>query len=204
MFSKPVIVSSEISTTGENSISIIVQAVGGNKITNWSYSNTNVIPNEWRTYSKGSTMVSATVSAFNDKDYYIWFKDEKGNITGQKVFTAKNLPAPSTNTNSHTNTNTSTHSGTETTDIMYGDLNKNKKIDIGDLLKLKRHIAQANDKSVAQKHSDWKLISEEITIGDVNNNGKIDLGDVLKITRFIAANNSAEVKDKHPDWAKLK
>lgn len=205
MFSKPVIVSSEISTTGENSISIIVQAVGGNKITNWSYSNTNVIPNDWRAYSNGSTMVSATVSAFNDKDYYIWFKDEKGNVTGQKVFTAKNSPAPSTNiTTNNNNNNTSTDSGTETTDIMYGDLNKNKKIDIGDLLKLKRHIAQANDKSVAQKHSDWKLSSEEITIGDVNNNGKIDLGDVLKITRFIAANNSAEVKDKHPDWAKLK
>ena len=30
-------------------------------------------------------------------------------------------------------------SGTGTTNIMYGDLNKNKKIDIGDLLKLKRH-----------------------------------------------------------------
>lgn len=201
-FSKPVIVSSEISTTGENSISIIVRAVGGNKITNWSYSNTNVIPNDWRVYSNGSTMVSATVLAYNDKDYYIWFKDEKGNITGQKVFTATNLPVPSTNTT--TNNNTSTESGTETADIIYGDLNNNKKIDIGDLLKLKRHIAQANDKSVAQKHSDWKLSSEEITIGDVNNNGKIDLGDVLKITRFIAANNSAEVKDKHPDWAKLK
>ena len=224
-FSKPVIVSSEISTTGENSISIIVRAVDGNKITNWSYSNTNVIPNDWRAYSNGSTMVSATVLAYNDKDYYIWFKDEKGNVTGQKVFTAKNSPAPSINTNTNTNTdtntstntstntntntytntntNTSTESGTETTDIMYGDLNKNKKIDIGDLLKLKRHIAQSNDKSVAQKHSDWKLNSEEITIGDVNNNGRIDIGDILKIQRYMAAQNSAEVKAKHPDWAKL-
>ena len=229
-FSKPLIVSSKITTSGENSISITVQAIGGNRITNWSYSNTNVIPNDWRAYSNGSTTVSATLSAYNDKDYYIWFKDEKGNVTGQKVFTAKNSPAPSTNTttnnttantstnttidnttnnntttntSSNSTTNTSTESGTETADIIYGDLNKNKKIDIGDLLKLKRHIAQANDKSVAQKHPNWKLSSSEITIGDVNKNGRIDIGDILKIQRYIAAQNSAEVKAKHPDWAKL-
>lgn len=210
MFKKPVIVAPEITTTGENGIKIVMHAICGNKITNWSQSNTNIEPNNWRTYSKGSTTVSATLSGYDYNDYYVWFKDEKGNVTGQKVYTAKKSTDTSTNisTNTNNNTNTSTNTTTEPTidtpSIMYGDLNNNKIIDIGDLLKLKRHIAQANDKSVAQKHPDWKLNNKQISIGDVNSNNIIDIGDILKIQRYIAAQNSKTIRLKHPSWAKLK
>ena len=187
MFKTPVIVSPEITSTGGNGIKIVMHAICCNKITNWAQSNTNVEPNNWRTYNNGSTTVSATLSGYDDTDYYIWFKDEKGNVTGQKVYTAKKTTEPTTDTS-----------------IMYGDLNNNKIIDIGDLLKLKRYIAQANDKSVAQKHPDWNLNSKQISIGDINSNNVIDIGDILKIQRYIATQNSEAVRLKHPSWAKLK
>ena len=223
-FSKPVISSIEVNQNENNPdmVDITTYAVCGNPITYRAFTNTNKEPDieEWKQPKNGpGNMITFSITAPFDKDWYLWLKDEKGNIVHEKIYTAKasEIPDPSTNTNTNTNTatntntnsntntntNTSTESGTETTDIMYGDLNKNKKIDIGDLLKLKRHIAQSNDKTVAQKHSDWKLSSEEITIGDVNNNGRIDIGDILKIQRYMAAQNSTEVKANHPDWAKL-
>ena len=225
-FSKPVIASINVKQNENNPemIDITTYVVCGNLITYRAYTNIDKEPNidEWKQPKNGSgKMMPFTLTTYSDNDKYIWLKDEKGNIVHEKIYTAKAQETPdsstntttntntetdtntSTNTSTNTNINTSTESGTETTDIMYGDVNKNKKIDIGDLLKLKRHIAQSNDKYVAQKHSDWKLSSEEITIGDVNNNGRIDIGDILKIQRYIAAQNSAEVKAKHPDWAKL-
>lgn len=218
-FSKPVISSIEANQNKNNPdmVDIITYATCGNLITHRAFTNTNKEPalDEWKQPKNGpGKTISFTLTAPSDKDWYLWIKDEKGNIIHKQIYIAKfsqdSTSNTSTNTNSITNTNTnantntSTESGTETTDTMYGDLNKNKRIDIGDLLKLKRHIAQENDKSVAQKYSDWKLSNEEITIGDVNNNGRIDIGDILKIQRYIAAQNSAEVKAKHPDWAKLK
>lgn len=81
-----------------------------------------------------------------------------------------------------------------------GDMNENNGIDLGDILALLRHIAQANSQNVHQKHPQWELNKQMILIGDVNKNGTIDLGDVLKLRRFIAAKNSASVATKHPSW----
>ena len=84
-----------------------------------------------------------------------------------------------------------------------GDVNENNKIDIGDILLLKRHLAYTNSTSIANKHLNWKLSDEKIQIGDLNNNGKIDIGDILKLQRYISASNSKEVAEKHKDWLNL-
>ena len=86
---------------------------------------------------------------------------------------------------------------------MYGDMNLNKIIDSGDILKLQRHIAVEQNKSLLQSHSNWMLTPELIKMGDLNRNNKIDIGDVLKIRRYIATQQSEKIKEKHPDWAIL-
>ena len=84
-----------------------------------------------------------------------------------------------------------------------GDVNENNKIDIGDILLIKRHMAYTNSTIVANKHTDWKLSDEKTKIGDINKNGKIDIGDILKLQRYISASNSKEVAQKHKDWLNL-
>lgn len=84
-----------------------------------------------------------------------------------------------------------------------GDTNGNDKIDIGDILMIRRHIAQENSDEVVTKHPNWKIYDPLIEIGDVNKNGKIDVGDILKLQRYIAATNSNEIAEKHPEWLKL-
>ena len=84
------------------------------------------------------------------------------------------------------------------------DLNENNMIDIGDLILLLRHMAQANSNKVLQKHPGWKLSDKKVTIGDINKNGTIDIGDILKVRRYMAASASQKVADKHPDWLNLK
>ena len=84
-----------------------------------------------------------------------------------------------------------------------GELNKNNQIDIGDILLLLRHIAQANSEKVLQKHPQWKLENKDVIIGDINRNNKIDIGDVLKLQRYMAAKANESVADKHPDWLNI-
>ena len=84
-----------------------------------------------------------------------------------------------------------------------GDVNENSKIDIGDILLIKRHMAYTNSTIVANKHTDWKLSDEKTKIGDINKNGKIDIGDILKLQRYISASNSKEVAEKHKEWLNL-
>ena len=84
-----------------------------------------------------------------------------------------------------------------------GDVNESNKIDIGDILLLKRQMAYTNSTIVANKHTDWKLSDEKTTIGDINKNGKIDIGDILKLQRYISASNSKQVAEKHKDWLNL-
>ena len=83
------------------------------------------------------------------------------------------------------------------------DLNENNMIDIGDLLLLLRHMAQANSGKVQSKHPQWKLSDQKVLIGDINKNGTIDIGDVLKVRRYMAAKASQKVADKHPDWLNI-
>lgn len=84
-----------------------------------------------------------------------------------------------------------------------GDMNENDGIDLGDILVLLRHMAQANSQDVQQRHPQWELNDEMIMIGDVNQNGTIDLGDILKLRRFMAASNSDSVAAAHPSWLTL-
>lgn len=84
-----------------------------------------------------------------------------------------------------------------------GDLNKNGKIDVGDILKMQRHIATQSSKTTLKKHPDWVLSDELIQLGDVNRNGKIDVGDILKLQRYLAACADRNVAKKHPEWLEL-
>lgn len=181
MFSKPVITSIEVTNTKENEIEIKASAVCSNKIINWAYTNTENTPesnDQWRTFKNGGgTEVNVTLSTFKDKDYYLWFKDEKGNITCKKAYSIN---------------------------ISYGDLNDDGKIGIGDVLIMQRHIAAKNSEAVRLKHSKWILDEAHILIGDVNDNKSIDMGDILKLQRYIAAENSETIKQSHPDWIKLR
>ena len=90
-----------------------------------------------------------------------------------------------------------------TIEYLKSDLNENNQIDIGDLLLLLRHIAQANSEKVQSIHPQWKLSNQKIVIGDINKNGTIDIGDVLKLRRYMAAKASQKVADKHPDWLNI-
>ena len=81
-----------------------------------------------------------------------------------------------------------------------GDLNDNGQLDSGDIMKIYRHLAQANSVETATKHPEWKLNDEKIIQGDLNKNGQIDMGDAIKIQRYMAANNNPDVAKKHPEW----
>lgn len=84
-----------------------------------------------------------------------------------------------------------------------GDINKNGKIDVGDILKMQRHIATQSSNATLKKHPDWVLSDELIQLGDVNRNGKIDVGDILKLQRYLAACADKNVANKHPEWLEL-
>ena len=81
-----------------------------------------------------------------------------------------------------------------------GDLNDNGQLDSGDIMKIYRHLAQANSVETGTKHPEWKLSDEKIIQGDLNKNGQIDMGDAIKIQRYMAANNNPDVAKKHPEW----
>ena len=81
-----------------------------------------------------------------------------------------------------------------------GDVNNSGSIDIGDVLKVQRHITAKNTASVAKAHPNWVLSNKEILIGDLNGNGVIDVVDLLRLRRHISAKNSSDVAKKHPDW----
>ena len=180
MFRKPVITSVEVTDIGENKIKIEASAVDSNKITNWAYTNSEIAPeseDEWRTFENGKETVNITLQTFNDKNCYLWFKDEKGNITSKKAYSIN---------------------------ILYGDVNDNGKIDIGDVLAMQRHIAAKNTESVRLKHSTWILDEKHILIGDINDNKFIDTGDIMSIKRYKAAQDSERVRIKHPEWLELR
>ena len=84
-----------------------------------------------------------------------------------------------------------------------GDVTQDGVVNIGDLLKLKQHIAYEQSETTKTNHPNWKLDEEKVLIGDVNKNGKIDVGDILKLRRYIAASTSKEIAERHSDWLKL-
>ena len=78
-----------------------------------------------------------------------------------------------------------------------GDIDGNGPVNLMDLLKLRRHIA--NQKRT-QKITEWELSEEEQERADVHENGEIDLIDILVLRRYIAASKSETVKQNHPGW----
>ena len=62
--------------------------------------------------------------------------------------------------------------------IQIGDINGDKKIDITDLLLLKRHIISGNKE-------EWKLTGEKLQAGDINEDGEVNITDMLLLKRKI-------------------
>ena len=80
-----------------------------------------------------------------------------------------------------------------------GDIDGNVPVNLMDLLKLRRYIA---NKKRTQKITEWELSEEEKSRADVHEEGKeeINLMDVLVLRRYIAADKSETVKQNHPNW----
>ena len=71
-----------------------------------------------------------------------------------------------------------------TTDVIGGRmylLYKNKKIDITDIMILKRHI-------IAGSKENWKLKGEKLQIADINEDGQVNITDMILLKREIIEN----------------
>ena len=93
---------------------------------------------------------------------YIWVKDS----TGHTVKTTLNV-------------------------YLLGDVDGNGTVNITDVLKLRRYIANS---------SKWNLSDIEKTRADVNQDGQWNVTDVLKLRRYIAASSNSSIANKHHDW----
>lgn len=85
-------------------------------------------------------------------------------------------------------------------EVIYGDINNDKKIDTVDLLKLLRYVAMQN---VGKHKDEWDLTEGEKRVADVNKDGKIDTMDILKMKRYIAASKSTNIAKKHLEWLEI-
>ena len=137
-------------------------------IAGYNITSTATQPTTWLTEYTQTPMsnvriVNKTFSTVGDQ--YIWVKDDEGKVT--KVL----LKVKS--------------------DILLGDIDGNGTINLTDVLKLRRYIANSTK---------WSLTDEEKTRADVNKDEKINLSDVLKLRRYLAAQSNASIKTKHPDW----
>ena len=66
-------------------------------------------------------------------------------------------------------------------EITIGDINQDGKIDVTDLLMLKRHL-------VAGNRDNWKLTGDSLSSADMNENGTVDITDMLMLKRVIVEN----------------
>ena len=66
-------------------------------------------------------------------------------------------------------------------EITIGDINQDGKIDVTDLLMLKRHLVAGNRDS-------WKLTGDNLSSADMNENGTVDITDMLMLKRVIVEN----------------
>ena len=97
---------------------------------------------------------------------YIWVKDSGGKVT-KELLVVKG------------------------SDELLGDVDGNGTINLTDVLKLRRYLANSTK---------WSLTDAEKTRADVNKDEKINLSDVLKLRRYLAAQSNSSIKTKHPDW----
>jgi hypothetical protein len=70
-----------------------------------------------------------------------------------------------------------------------GDVNNDGKIDLTDLLVLKRHL-------VAGSKTEWKLTGENLVLADINKDGKVDITDIVLLKRHLVAGNNEAWKIK--------
>ena len=75
--------------------------------------------------------------------------------------------------------------------IKIGDVDGNGTINLADVLKLRRYLANS---------SKWNLSDIEKTRADVNQDGQWNVTDVLKLRRYIAASSNSSIANKHQDW----
>ena len=64
-------------------------------------------------------------------------------------------------------------------EIIVGDINHDSKIDITDIILLKRHL-------IAENRANWILTGDKLEAADMNENGKVDISDLLLLKREIA------------------
>ena len=114
-----------------------------------------------------------TVSA--NGTYTVYVKDKAGNITSKSI-DIKNIDKTIDNEK-------------PVEKIKRGDINADKKIDITDLLWLKRHI-------VSESKALWILTGDKLKAADINKDGKVDITDLLLLKRHIVAGNKEEWKIK--------
>ena len=67
------------------------------------------------------------------------------------------------------------------TPIKIGDINADDKIDITDIILLKRHL-------IAGNRTNWILTGDNLESADMNENGKVDISDLLLVKREVAQN----------------
>lgn len=75
-----------------------------------------------------------------------------------------------------TSTTTITVSGVEETGLLYGDVNSDGKLDIIDLVRLKKHIAGAPGLT---------LTEEQLVLADANTDGDINAGDLIELRTIL-------------------
>ena len=66
-------------------------------------------------------------------------------------------------------------------EIIIGDINQDKKIDVTDFLMIKRHLVAGNRDS-------WKLTGDSLSSADMNENGSVDITDMLMLKRVVVEN----------------
>ena len=83
---------------------------------------------------------------------------------------------------------------------LYGDANDNDIIDMGDTVRINRHIQAKKDSSVRSKHPDWIVTGYDYEAADINRDGVISSADVGLAYQSISAQNSEDVQKEHSDW----
>ncbi|MBR3249696.1 MAG: dockerin type I repeat-containing protein, partial [Clostridia bacterium] len=81
-------------------------------------------------------------------------------------------------------------------EIILGDANGDKQVNISDLLVVLRHISATTN----NKHPEWILKDEKLKAADINKDGKVNSIDMLVILRYISAKSNPEIAKKHSDW----
>lgn len=75
--------------------------------------------------------------------------------------------------------------------IKVGDIDGNWDINIRDIIKLRKYIANSTK---------WNLAEVQKVRADTNRDGSINIRDIIRLRKYIAANSNKNIASKHPDW----